>query len=209
MSTDLASRIHKMRAHADDVAARIADFKDARSSASLRAIFDADKQALRVIRDADIALDALSKEALTISCALEQAEALLKQEHHDEEHRERRALALAAHQAAEAVAQLNIEIDAMLKALREAFERRQDLLGALAKSGVPDPTYVAKLAGKLGPTRAACAVGLHKYLDIQACSPVSHLPLTSTNPQLIAIGLPPEPTSPPRATKRKNGGDTQ
>jgi hypothetical protein len=208
MSTDLATRITQLRDRAAVLAAQMVSLRDERRAHSLAAVFDADKKALAIVTDADRQLDTLSKEQLTISSAIETAEALLKQQHLEAEQAERTALAVEANRCAQVVSTINIELDTMLQALREAFERRAVALGALARTGVPDVAYVNKLSNKLTATRAACAVGLHKFIDLNAVSQVSHLPLASTNTALLAIGVPPEPTSPPRSTKRKNGGDT-
>jgi hypothetical protein len=219
VSTDLAARISQLRDRAGSIAAQMVTLRDERRAHSLAAAFDADKKALAIVTDADLQLDTLSKEHLTITSAIETAEALLKQQHLEAEAAERTALAVKAHEAAHLAAAINVEIDAIMQHLREAFERRATAIGALQRTGIADTVYVNKLSNKGTATRAACAQGLHRWLDLSAVSPMSHLPLASTNPALLAIGLPPdkwpktgventpvlEPT--PRATKRKNGGN--
>jgi hypothetical protein len=206
MSTDLAARISQLQQRASALAAAMVTLRDERRAHSLAAVFEADKKALKIITDADLQLDSLAKEQQTISSAIETAEALLRQQHLEAEAAERTQLAIEANRCAQAAASINVEIDALMKALREAFERRAVALGALQRTAVADGTYIARLSNKGTATRAACAQNLHRWLDISAVSPMSHLPLASTNPQLLAIGLPPEPTPTPRASKRKNGG---
>jgi hypothetical protein len=208
--SDLAAKLAALREHAADIASRIASFKEQRNGAALLAIFEAHKPSIAIIEQADSALDALTKEQQTISSALSQAESLLAQEHRDAETRERTALSVEAHKCAQAICALNAELDTLLAQLADTFEKRQLLLRELQRTEVADPTYVSKLASRSGPTRAACRVGLHRFIDMVAVSPNSHLSLASTNPQLLGIGLPPEkwpePTPPLRPTKKRNGG---
>jgi hypothetical protein len=204
--SDLEARIQALREHSRDLDARIASFREVRNKNALSAAFDADKAAIKIISEADTALATLTAEQQTISSAIEQAEGLLREEHSELERRERTAQAIAAHKAAMAIAALNAELDTLMLHLADTFEKRTLLLRELARTEVPDPTYVSKLAGKLGPTRAACLVGLHRFIDIAAVAPQSHIALAATNPQLLAIGLAEAPTPPLRPTRRRNGG---
>jgi hypothetical protein len=188
----MADRINQLRRRSTEIAAHMVALRDERKAHSLAAAFEADKKALAVVTDADLQLDRLAREAQTITSAIETAEALLKQDHAEAEAAERTALAIEAHKAAQAVCALNAECDDLMLKLAECFQRRQVMLVELARTGIPDATYIARLSNKLMATRAACCAGLHKYLDLTAVSPVSHLPLAATNPQLLVIGLPPE-----------------
>jgi hypothetical protein len=189
--SSMADRINQLRDRASDVAARIAGFKDARSSASLRSIFDDDREAQKIIRDADLALDALSKESQTITSALSAAEALLTAEHAEAEKAERTERAIVAHRCAQGIAALNGELDDLLLKTRQCFEKRATLLADLARCEVAPPAYLQRFGAKGTASRAFAAAGLHRFCDLITPSALSFLPLASTNPQLLAIGIPP------------------
>jgi hypothetical protein len=102
--------------------------------------------------------------------------------------KDRRALLATAKLHADGIITLNSEIDQHLGQLREMFERRFGLLSQLAATGVVDQQFIVKLQGKSGPTRAACASGLHRFVSLERVATQSWLTLSSVNSVLLNVG---------------------
>jgi hypothetical protein len=100
---------------------------------------------------------------------------------------QRRAALTKVREIADATAALNIEIDDRLVALRQALERRANLLRELAMTEVAN-TVVVKLQGKGPVNRALAAVGLHKFIDFSTPAPGSFVPLANANVLLASVG---------------------
>jgi len=203
MST-YADRLSQLRARLTDVGKQLSSLADRRKSFSLAAA-TGDATARKQIADTDAEAEALRREEQTISAAVETAVALDKQQELEEHARQ-----VDAHRHAQGVIALNLEIDAALVHLREMFERRAVLLAGLARTNIVDGLFVGRLAGKAGPTRAACHAGLAKFIALEHPAPQSVRPLADTNTILVGIGAPPEAESPPAprlGRKRKEGSD--
>jgi hypothetical protein len=198
--SSLADRINSLKARASEAAAQVTSLTAQRKSFALAAT-EGDARARKSLSDAEFQLDALRKEEQTTADAIEVGEALLKQQELDAEAAERCEREVEAHKAAQAVIALNEEIDLALKQLREIFERRASLLAGLANTGLVDSLFVARLANRSGPTRAACAAGLAKYLALETVAPQSQLPLADTNAVLLGIGRPSRESPQPRTPK--------
>ena len=108
-----------------------------------------------------------------------------------------------AKEHASAIITLNDEIDQHLIKLRELFERRFSVLSQLSATAVVDQSFIVKLQGKSGPTRALCAAGLAKYVSVEKVATQSYVSLASVNPILLGIGR--DAGVPPGRTT--NGGD--
>jgi acyl-CoA reductase-like NAD-dependent aldehyde dehydrogenase len=74
----------------------------------------------------------------------------------------------ARRQAARELAQT--ERQRPLVHLRELLERRFDLLGKLGRLEVANPAFVGSLTGKAAPTRAACYVGLQRFVALETAA---------------------------------------
>ena len=208
MST-YADRLSQLRARLTDVGKQLSSLADRRKSFSLAAA-TGDATARKQIADTDAEAEALRREEQTISAAVETAVALDKQQELEAQAAEEHARQVDAHRHAQGVIALNLEIDAALVHLREMFERRAVLLAGLARTNIVDGLFVGRLAGKAGPTRAACHAGLAKFIALEHPSPQSVRPLADTNTILVGIGAPPEAESPPAprlGRKRKEGSD--
>jgi hypothetical protein len=187
--SDLADRIAELRKRAADIASSLTALADRRKERSLDAV-SGDKDAAKSIADLDFQSDALKRENQTISSALELAQERQRDREAEARDAKQRALEADAKRHGEAICALNTEIDMRMEQLAEVFARRASLLLGLANTGIVDSLFVARLCGKAGATRAACAHGLHRYIDIQTVSPQAMLPLADQNSLLLSIPRP-------------------
>jgi hypothetical protein len=97
---------------------------------------------------------------------------------------------------------LNEELDLRLVQLREAFERRASLLVELGNTEVVDRTLIMRLAQRTGPTAAAHASGLGRFINLDMMPVVSHRPLADSNEVLLGIGEAPDDKA--KAAPRSN-----
>jgi hypothetical protein len=185
-----ADKINEFNRRIADIASKLASLGDKRKSYSLAAA-SGDARALKQVGEVDWELDALRKEQQTLNSAVETAEALERQSELEVKAEEDRARQQDAYRAARGVVSLNEEIDLALKTMREMFERRAVILKSLANTGVCDPNLVMKLASRSGPTSAAHAAGLGKFVNLEMTPVVAQRPLADSNSLLLGIGTPP------------------
>jgi hypothetical protein len=189
--SSLADKLSQLRLRASDIRQHLSALGERRRSYSLQAS-DGDSAAVKVIGDCDFEIDNLRREDATVRDAIEVGEALEKQRALENEQKKEQARQVDAWQHAQAIIALNEEIDLALTQVVQKFERRASLLAGLAGTEVCDATFVARLSGKAGPTRACCRVGLHKYVDIVACAPGSMASLADLKELLCNVGKPPD-----------------
>jgi hypothetical protein len=150
-----------------------------------------------------------AEKALNLAAAgkVEQLRAQQQAEAEREANRQKNA---EARRLAQQVMALNERIDQRLRDLHDLFVERNGTLQVLGRTGVVDLGFANKLQTKGPITAAACAVGLHKYIDIVTVAPSSLRPLANVNTVLAGIGKQasedqPEPSGTPRR-RLQNGG---
>jgi len=161
------------------------------------AAVDGDRKAIAAIDALDSERSRLVSEQATITAAASQVEQLMRDE---QLAGERKAALLHDNQSNElaaSIATLNSEIDQALINLRQIFERRADLLGALTATPAGNSPALTGLARKFGPTGAACHAGLQRYLALEVVAAGAARPLASANELLEGIGTPA-----PRSSRR-------
>jgi hypothetical protein len=186
---DYASKIQEFNRRISDIAAKLTGLADRRKSYSLAAA-EGDTRALKQIGDVDFEEGALIREQKTLSSAIETAQALEKQHALEAQAAEEHARQVEAYSAARGIITIHEEIDLALIHLREMFERRSVILKSLGNIGVVDPSLLMRLSNKSGPTSAAHAAGLNKYLNMDMVPNVSQRPLSDVNPVLLNVGAP-------------------
>jgi hypothetical protein len=187
--SSLADRISQLRQRASEVASEIMAVAERRKARSLDAA-TGDKAAQSAIHDLDQENDALKKEAMTISSALEMAEQRERERQHEVEAKLRREREVEAYRAARHVIAMQHEIDDELLKLRQIFERRAIALNALGS--VVDHGLVTRLSNKSHATSAAQLAGLSKYLNLEMTPAGALRPLSSSDEILLRIGVDPE-----------------
>jgi hypothetical protein len=170
-----------------DIASELATLIAKRRGYALAAS-EGDECAKKAITDTDFATDALRKEEQTLHCAVETAQALERQHELEAKAKLHHERQVEAHQCAQAIAALNIEVDQMLRQVRECLERRAIILRSLGNTSVVDPNLLMRLSNKSGPTSAAHHAGLGRHLNLDMVPNVSQLPLASSNELLLKIG---------------------
>jgi hypothetical protein len=199
-----AGRIKGFKDQIASIGRQLAELGVRRRSYSLAAV-EGDSAARKQIADIDFETDELRKQEATVASAVETALALERQEQHDAQNAAHHERSVEAYGLARGVVTLNEEIDLALKQLRQMLERRASLLNQLAALDVVSPVVITRLATKAPVTRACCAAGLHKFLQVETVSPQAMIPLADGNAQLLGIGSPPDDKTPndkPRVTPR-------
>jgi hypothetical protein len=189
--SSLADRISLLRQRAADIATQLTSLGDRRRSYSLAAA-EGDDHAKREIGGIDLEQADLLSLQQTIEDSIEVGEALEKQQALEAVQKAERDKDIQAYKVASAVQALNGELDEELKKLRELCERRQSLLAELAQLDAMNASLLARLSSKAPLTRAACAVGLQRYLSLETTAPGSWAPLSESNSTLLGVGRPPD-----------------
>jgi hypothetical protein len=203
--SDYASKISEFNKRIADIGAKLASLADRRKEYAFAAA-TGDTRALKQISDVDFEETSLVREQQTLNSAVETATALERQHAAEAQAAQEHARQVEAHKCASAVAALNCELDQMLLQLRECFERRAVVLRSLGNVGVVDPNVVLKLSSKSGPTAAAHAAGLGRFIHIDMVPVTAQRGLSDTNSLLLTIG---EPPSKPNGKGNGNGSRRQ
>jgi hypothetical protein len=197
-------RIKGFKEQIASIVKQLVDVTARRKSASFAAA-SGEEAAIKAIRDCDFETDELKKQEATVASAVETALALERQEQHDAQNAARHDKQVEAYGLARGVVTLNEEIDLALKRLREMLERRASLLNQLAALDVVSPVVITRLATKAPLTRACCAAGLHRFVQLETVSPQAMIPLSDGNAQLLGIGEAPDgKPDKPRNNSRAN-----
>jgi hypothetical protein len=181
-----ADKIAELKKREAELVKELATLADRRKEFALAAA-DGDGRAIKQIADVDFQSAALARDRATIGSALEAAQALLRQEAQDDQAQQLSRLRDEAGRHAEGIITLNVEIDAMLKLLREAFERRAELLQNLSRTGLVDGTLIMRMGTKASPTSAAALHGLGRYLALEMTPVSSQRSLADGNGPLLAL----------------------
>ena len=203
MSTS-ADKIANLNQPLSELASKLAELGQRRRDHSLDAS-QGNKTALQAIAALDMQSEQLQRDRRTLSAALEQTEALAKDEQGRLLDKQEQARLREARESAAAVATYNEEIDKLLGVqLREALERRAETLNQLARLHVIDMGYLTRM-GKDAVTAAMAHPGLHRFCNLHTPAPGSIRPLAEANNLLGGIGGDVEPTKIERA--RLHGDD--
>jgi hypothetical protein len=184
---DYASKITEFNKRIADIGLKLAGLADRRKEYAFAAA-TGDTRALKQISDVDFEETSLVREQQTLNSAVETATALERQVALEAKAAEEHSRQVEAHKAAQAVAALNVELDAMLLQLRECFERRAVVLRSLGNTGVVDPNLLMRLSSKSGPTSAAHAAGLGRHLHLDMVPVTAQRALSDVNVVLVGIG---------------------
>jgi hypothetical protein len=180
-------RITELNKRVEAIDVKVGDLALSRHASALDAV-GGSKDALRLIAQIDAQTEALLKERETVSAACEAVEALIAAEAAAADKAKQRELEVEAGKAASAIVAIHEEIDVHLNQLRQLFERRSSLVVDLGRCGGGiNPAFIARLAGRSGPTAAAQFAGLGKYLDLVHVAAGSARPLSESNAPLIAL----------------------
>jgi hypothetical protein len=188
--SSLSDRLVELKKRAGEITKQITSLADKRKSYAFAAA-TGDAKARKQITDVDFEVESLRKEEQTVASAVESGEALIKQQELDAEAAERREREVEAHRTAQAISALNCELDARLKELREAFERRASLFAELAATGIADLGMIMRLGNKYNATSSAQLTGLGRYLNLEMVPAAVQRPLADSNSLLLSIGKPP------------------
>jgi hypothetical protein len=180
-----------LRQRAGDIASELGKLGARRREFSLAAA-EGNDDAKREISSIDLEQSDLLSQQQTLEDSIQVGEALAKQQELEAEQKQQQERDVQAYKVASAVQALNGELDEALQALRELCERRQSLLAELTQLEAMNPTLLARLSSKAPLTRAACAVGLQRYLSLETTAPGSWAPLSESNSTLLGVGRPPE-----------------
>jgi hypothetical protein len=200
--SSLADRILELKRCAEAIAAELVNIATRRKARSLDAVIG-DKTAQSAIHDLDQETDALKKEAMTISSALEMAEQREREEQQEVEAKLRREREVEAYNHARGVVALNHELDQALIALRQLFERRAVVLKGLGDTGVVDLNLIMRLNHRSGASASAILAGLNRFLNLEHINTSALHPLASSDEVLLRIGVNPEKETRVPFTKRK------
>ena len=127
--------------------------------------------ALKKIASLDAEADQLRRSKETLSSAADQFDAQLKEEE------AAAAAGLTAERAAKAkkigsgICAVQSEIDLMLVQLREAFERREQMINELHRGGGIDLRTSFRLASRENATAAAYHARLNRFLNLEPMGP--------------------------------------
>jgi hypothetical protein len=146
-----------------------------------------------------------AEKALTLA-AFGRLEERRREEQAEAEQQAKRGQQVEAKRLADQVAALNVRIDQALHGLVDLFAQRAFALQAMGRTGVVDFAFCNRLQTKGPITAAACAVGLHKFVDIVTVAPGSHRSLASINAVLAGIGKQADPDPAPALRRLANNG---
>jgi hypothetical protein len=197
------SKISEFRSKIADIGRQLAELGNRRRSYSLAAV-EGDSAARKQIADIDFETDELRKQEGTLASAIETAAALDRRREADAAAALSHDKQVEAYGLARGVVTLNEEIDLALKRLREMLERRASLLNQLAATELVDATLTTRLASKAPLTRACCAAGLHRFIQVETVSPQAMIPLADGNAQLLGIGESPNDKASDKPDKPRN-----
>ena len=164
--TDYGSKIADLEKRAADLGAKLTRLADRRGQYAFDAT-EGDKAAIGAISDIDTQVETLRREQEILTAAIERARHLQREQEADVARRDRQHREAEARKTADAVVAINNELDRAMTALRQRFERRAELIGALGRTGVFPSTFTLRLLQKIGPTSAARAAGLNDYLSLE------------------------------------------
>jgi hypothetical protein len=154
---------------------------------SIAATYNGDKETLKAAARLDEKRSWLRRER---ALAVKAGEIVLQQAKADAvaaEVEERRATLAKARTIADGLQTLHAEIDDQLLLLRQALERRANLLRELAMTETATP-IVVKLQQKQVVDRAAAAAGLHRFLTLSTPAPGSFVQLRKAAQILVGVG---------------------
>jgi hypothetical protein len=185
-----AAKLHELQARVADIDVMIRnlddDYADAAASfphnGALRKAAAIESRVTSLRREKALAIAAQARIEQEQKAAIAEAEQAAKREQ-----------ASAAREIAVSIMELHVEIDQALKQLCEQCARRVSLLAQLAATELVDATMLMRLSAKPPLTRACCAAGLHRFVDVQTCAPQAMLPLSDCNSLLAGIGAPAQP----------------
>jgi hypothetical protein len=198
-------KVNEFKSRISDIGRQLAALAAKRKSYSLAAA-TGDATARKEIADIDFALDAARREEGTLSAAIESAIALDRAAEQEAEAKLKHEREVKAYSLARGIIATNEEIDLALKQLREMFERRASLLVELGNTEAADRQLVLRLSHRAGPTSAAQAAGLARYLSLEMTPNAAVRPLSDTNSVLLGIGTAPDDkpaATRPRASARR------
>jgi hypothetical protein len=176
-----ADKIEEFHRRISDITAKLTGLADKRKEYAFAAASG----------DIDFETESLKKEEQIVASAIETAQAFERQHALEARQTEEHSRQVEAYSAARGVVTLNEEIDLALIHLREMFERRAIVLRSLGNTATVDPALLMRLANRAGPTSAAHAAGLGKFLNLDMVPVVSQRPLADSNSVLLSIGEPP------------------
>jgi hypothetical protein len=195
-----ADKIAELKKREAEFANELSRLADKRKEYSLAAV-GGDGRAQKQIADVDFEEQALRRDAATVSCAIETAEALERQEAQDAQAQQLSKVRDEASRTAEALIAVNVEVDAMLKLLREAFERRAELLQNLSRTGLVDGALVMRMSTKAPASAAAQFAGLGRFLALEMTPVSAQRPLVDSNSVLLGLANSAPRVRPRMATK--------
>jgi hypothetical protein len=161
-----AERVAELGRRLNDIDLRLKSIDAERASNVVEASQGA-QSALRKIAELDAEADQLHRSKAILTSAADQLDQQLREEEAAAaaaDHAERQA---QARKIGSALVALNGEIDLMLTQLREAFERREALLGDLRNHGGISSSTVNSMLNKEPGTSAARYAGLGRYVSIE------------------------------------------
>jgi DNA repair exonuclease SbcCD ATPase subunit len=177
LKMDRARQIADLRQRAAAIDAKLAELGDRRKTFALGAV-EGNKASTKAIQELDAETDRLRREQETLVAALDHLERLKAEEERAELDQERRHREGEARIFSERVLNLDAQIDAAMVGLRELFEKRAAVIQKLAGTGVVDKVFALRLLQNAGPTSAAHAAGLRKFIGLNHVPPDRIAPLT-------------------------------
>jgi chromosome segregation ATPase len=153
--------------------------------AALQRIMKLDAEATNLRRELSLLSDAAAE---IRHQQVQAAEAAAKQQR---EQREAEGRKLAVE-----VQSVNHQLDTTLIQLRQMFQRRAELIGALNNCKTMNAAYLSRLQSKFGSTAACRAAGLDKFLSLEHVPPEHVVPLVDSNKSLV-----PAATAPPNSKR--------
>jgi hypothetical protein len=146
-----------------------------------------DKETLKAVARLDEKLTWLKRERDLAIKATEQAEQQAKDEILAAETVQHQTKLAKARTIADGLQTLHAEIDDQLLLLRQALERRANLLRELAATETANQ-IVGKLQQKQVIDRAMAASGLHRFCSLSTPAPGSFVQLRNANQILVGVG---------------------
>jgi hypothetical protein len=174
------ARIADLEAKLAAIAEAIAMLPFRRKQHALAAV-EGDADARRQIEQIDTEGTDLQRQLQLTSAALEEAERLDRQHMDKESAIEKARREAEAKKIGSALITANIEIDAMLVQVREAFERRERMINELRAAGGCDARQAFRLASREAVSAAFYAARLHQHAAFEPVGVQQIRPLASAN----------------------------